>query len=222
VQALDTAGLDTAPAAATDGTVQRLESTEISVSGRYKYLPARFRYLGCGSCAVAQPLPRECWPLAYQEPWGYVATTARSGPWGLRHTPKTPQRLASLRGPSDGGFVGKPVDSFSGLDRPANSATGHFVTNCYTPLASCRGAEDRCPLRHWLRSEATWGVLAAAGLTHPRTVAHRARCLGLKPHWSGRVRVWSWAELLQLAQPEVERLVQLESQRRALHRRAGR
>lgn len=99
------------------------------------------------------------------------------------------------------------------------------VTKRYKGLArdgGRGGGPVRHPLRHWLRSEATWQVLAGAQLTHPRTLAHRARCLGLKPHWAGRVRVWSWDELLQLAQPETERLVQLESQRRALHRRAGR
>lgn len=97
------------------------------------------------------------------------------------------------------------MDSFSGLDRPANSATGHFVTNCYTPLASCRGAEDRCPLRHWLRSEATWETLAAARLTHPRWVVAAARRHGMRPHWRGRVRVWSWPELVRLAQLETDR-----------------
>ena len=55
------------------------------------------------------------------------------------------------------------------------------------------------PLRHWLRREPTWQVLAAAGLTHPRHLVAAARRAGLEPHWRGRVRAWSWPELLQLA-----------------------
>ncbi len=55
------------------------------------------------------------------------------------------------------------------------------------------------PLSHWLTREPTWLVLAAAGLTHPRQLAAAARRAGLEPHWKGRVRAWSWAELLQLA-----------------------
>lgn len=82
-------------------------------------------------------------------------------------------------------------------------------------------ASGRQPLRHWLRSEPAWAVLAAAGLTHPRTVAHRARCLGLRPHWAGRVRVWSWSELERLASAEAQRLEAIERQRRTIWR-AGR
>ena len=64
VRRLDTAGLDTAPAAATDGTVQRLKSTEIGGLGRYKYLLARFRYLGCGKLHGRSPLAAD---LAHAE-----------------------------------------------------------------------------------------------------------------------------------------------------------
>lgn len=50
-------------------------------------------------------------------------------------------------------------------------------------------------------------MLAAARLTHPRWVVAAARRAGLRPHWRGRVRVWAW--------PELQRLAQLEAERRA-------
>lgn len=100
------------------------------------------------------------------------------------------------------------------------------VKKLYKPLAPVQGcgscpASERQPLRHWLRSEPAWAVLAAAGLTHPRRLAHRARCLGLRPHWAGRVRVWSWSELERLASAEAQRLEAIERQRRTIWR-AGR
>lgn len=63
-------------------------------------------------------------------------------------------------------------------------------------------------------------MLAAARLTHPRRLARRARCLGLRPHWAGRVRVWSWSELERLASAEAERLEAIDRQRRAIWRAA--
>ncbi|MEY3463668.1 MAG: hypothetical protein RLZZ468_1446 [Cyanobacteriota bacterium] len=107
---------------------------------------------------------------------------------------------------------------------PPTTAQGQTVTNRYKPLAPCLGCgscpPDRRPLRDWLRAEPTWAVLAAAGLTHPQTVVRRARCLGLQPHWAGRTRTWSWAELQRIASPEAERLDRIERERRALWRRA--
>lgn len=42
-------------------------------------------------------------------------------------------------------------------------------------------------------------------MTHPRWVVAAARRHGLRPHWQGRVRVWSWPELQRLAQLETAR-----------------
>lgn len=57
----------------------------------------------------------------------------------------------------------------------------------------------RFPLRHWLRREPSWEVLARAGLTHPRRLSAAALRAGLPLVWDGRRRCWSWAELMQLA-----------------------
>lgn len=67
------------------------------------------------------------------------------------------------------------------------------------------GPAERHRLRHWLSSKGTWEVLAGARLTHPRWVVAAARRHGLRPHWQGRVRVWSWPELQRLAQLETAR-----------------
>lgn len=53
-------------------------------------------------------------------------------------------------------------------------------------------------------------------------MVRRARALGLRPYWAGRVRAWSWAELERLATPEAQRLEQADRERLALNRRAGR
>jgi len=78
-----------------------------------------------------------------------------------------------------------------------------------TPQNSSCGAGsapvERHRLRHWLSSKGTWEVLAGARLTHPRWVAAAARRHGLRPHWQGRVRVWSWPELQWLAELEAAR-----------------
>lgn len=72
------------------------------------------------------------------------------------------------------------------------------------PFGSHPGPEWQ-PLRHWLRCEATWAVLAAAGLTHPRRVVAAALRAGMRPRWRDRGRVWSWPELQRLAEVEAER-----------------
>ena len=101
------------------------------------------------------------------------------------------------------------MDSSCGGRGPSAILPRQAVTVCNTPLASGAGfgsdLAERHRLRHWLRSEATWETLAAARLTHPRWVVAAARRHGMRPHWQGRVRVWSWPELVRLAQLETDR-----------------